>query len=79
MKFKDYQIRIWDNNDLDLLSNDIQCFIGSTHYGIQIDSLEETKQKEILTICSKLQKNFKELTEQLTKIQNERIQKNYIG
>ena len=68
VQFKDYNIRVWGNYDIDISSDDLLCFISSTHYGIQINSIDETKQEEITKICCKIHEDFKILTEKLKNI-----------
>lgn len=67
-KFKDYHIRIWNDGDISIDSNDLNFCIHNNLIGIQTNSLDENINSEIREICERIHKDFIELHKKLTEI-----------
>lgn len=66
--FRDFDVRAWGNGDLSMDAKDMQCYIGSTHIGVQTNSKDEQIDIEIENVCNDIRDNFKKLNELLNKI-----------
>lgn len=69
INFRDFDVRVWRNGDLSMYGKDMQCYIGSTHIGVQTNSKDEQIDIEIENVCNDIRDNFKKLNELLNKIE----------
>lgn len=69
IKFRDFDVRVWDNGDLSMHGKDMQCYVGDTHIGIQTNSKDGQIDIEIENVCNDIWDNFKKLNELLNKIE----------
>lgn len=67
-KFKDYNIRIWDDGDISIDSNDLDFCAYSSFVGVQTNSLDENVNSEIIEICKQVHKELIKLTNKLSGI-----------
>lgn len=69
IKFRDFDVRVWDNGDLSMHGKDMRCYVGGTLIGIQTNSKDEQIDIEIENVCNDIWDNFKKLNELLNKIE----------
>lgn len=67
-KFKDYHIRIWNDDNVSIDSSDLDFCTHNNLIGVQTNSLDESINSEIEEVCKRIHKDFIELNKKLNEI-----------
>lgn len=70
MDFKDFRVRVYKKEDINIHNEDFDFTLTGGYTGVQTNTNDNNKNREIINICNQIQKYFEQLYEKLDSINN---------